>query len=722
MKGVLKKIVTFVTFVSLLGNLCLNASAELQNKEMKKWTFDSQDELNSFVVDLNTGAKAYENGMAKLIGSGTYTYPYDGLSLTVGKEYIVEFKGKTAALGTNGYFAVFGMYQNGDIGFCNFDAAGNLATYSNRFTAYSVNVPYVVMVGSSAYIDDIYLYEVPSMPELKSSIPANNSTGVQPSSTIKLVFNNDMKESSLLNISNYLIDNDRRVVSVTRESSTSYILQLDRTMQGNTPYTLTCSNLEDTNNLVVQDFTINFTTGQGVKPAISDIIPADGSYNVALDDIMHVEFDAEMDESTLTTEYIKVNNSTDNIDSITVNRVTHDAIDIKFKNLEYEEMYTVSFRGLRNANLETMEDKTVKFTTQPEQTMIYENDFADSSKISYPQISLGTTATHISLNNDCTSAPNSLKAEFSAANEDIYYADRENIKIIPGKYYTVSFYLKALEATQGSFYVVNGDNASYPAIISPTTNWKKYTVTYKATNNELGFFRCSAPMTIGIDDLKFCEAIETKLMEESDIPDNFETGILPSDEFKLVFNNDINTDDLANRIKIGSLPVTIISSTNNTVRFKASQTLAFDTIYALDINLKDSYDRDIVISREFKTNPTFSLGTFKIYKDYSTPERTEITDSAIVNGDITVELSDAENLTNSAEDLSILIALYKNGEMIDAKYTTVNLGADQSLENALTSTLTVPTISIDDTYELSAFLWRKYGDIRPITKKIILHN
>lgn len=722
MKSILKKIVTCITCISMLGSFCVNASAELQNKVIQKWTFDSQDEFNRFVVDPNTGTKSYENGMAKLTGSGIYTYPYDGLALTVGKEYIVEFRGKTATPGANGYFAVFGMYQNGDIGFCNFDAAGNFATYSNRFTAYSVNSPYVVMVGTSAYIDDIYLYEVPSMPELKSSVPANNSTGVRPVSTIKLTFNNDMNEDILLNINNYSIDNDRRVTSVTKESPTSYILQLDRMMQGNTPYTLTCSNLKDANNLTVPTFTISFTTGQGVKPTISEIIPADGAYNVALDDVMHVEFDSEMDISTLTSEYIKVNNSTENIDSITVNQVSHDAIDIKFKNLEHEETYTVSFKGLKSGSLETMDDKTVKFTTQPEQTMIYENDFADSSKIIWPQISVGTNATSISLTNDCVSAPNSLKVEFSAANEDIYYADREKIKVTPGKYYTVSFYLKALESSQGRFYVVNGDNASYPAIISPTKDWKKYTVTYKATNTALGFFRSSAPMSIAIDDLKFCEAIETKLMQESDIPDNFETGISPSKEFKLVFNNEINTDELADKIKIDNSPVTIISNTNNTVCFKATQTLEYDKIYVLDIKLKDNYDRDVVISREFKTTPTFDLGTFRIYKDYSTPDKTEIIGTAIVSGDITAELADADNLTTSAEDLSILIALYKNGEMIDVNYKTVNIGAGQSMQNALTATITVPAITEGDKYEVSTFLWRKYGDIRPIAKRIILHN
>ena len=109
------------------NGLLVYASGDTQQNEIiQKWTFDSEEEFNRFVVDLNTGAKAYENGMAKLIGSGTYTYPFDGTPLTVGREYIITFKAKTASPGAGGYFAVFNMYPD----------AGNIKTTENRKAVY----------------------------------------------------------------------------------------------------------------------------------------------------------------------------------------------------------------------------------------------------------------------------------------------------------------------------------------------------------------------------------------------------------------------------------------------------------------------------------------------------------------------------------------------------------------------------------------------------------
>lgn len=717
MKNIIKRVIALMIPVMLLWSVAANgllvyASGDTQQNEIiQKWTFDSEEEFNRFVVDLNTGAKAYENGMAKLIGSGTYTYPFDGIPLTVGREYIITFKAKTASPGAGGYFAVFNMYPDaGNIGFCNFDGAGNEAVYTNRFTAHTVNVPWVVMVGTAAYIDDIYLYEVPQPPVLTSSVPQHNSSGVQPASTIRLAFNNNMDEASVQDIANYTIDNGRSVIEVVKENSKTFILKLDRLMQGETTYTLTCSNLCDTHNNVIADFDIVFTTGKGKIPVISQLSPADGEFNVALDDIMHVVFDSEMDASTLTTDYIKVNGSADNIDSIVFNETTRNSIDIKFKTLEYEQEYTVSFSGVMGANGERMEEQSVKFTTQPEPVVLYENDFAEQNDVMYPRISAGFSATTISRTDDCVSGTKAMNVRFTANGEDLYFADRSVVKLSMDKYYTLSFYLKSAEETGGAFYIVSSDTTGFIDTITPTTDWKKYTYTFKALVNDLPFFRCNSAMTLLMDDLKISEATETKLMQGSDIPDEFETGVAPDKTFKLIFNNEVDTTSLSNQIKIDNTPVTILSATKNVISFKASQELDYDMVYSLDIALRDIYGRNVTVLREFRTSPAFEVGELKLHKDYQTS-----------GGKVTAELSGITNLTDRTQDVNISIVLYNNGEMVDGAYRSVSLSPGGA-EETLTVDVALPEQGAGDKYEVKAFLWRSYSDVTPVVKNIRLYN
>ena len=90
-KSIFKKILTLITCISTFGSFCFNTSAESPQNVIKGWIFADQAEVDSMVTQ-SVSSKALSNGTLYIQGSGfPYIFPFNGMTLTVGKEYILSF-------------------------------------------------------------------------------------------------------------------------------------------------------------------------------------------------------------------------------------------------------------------------------------------------------------------------------------------------------------------------------------------------------------------------------------------------------------------------------------------------------------------------------------------------------------------------------------------------------------------------------------------------------
>lgn len=566
---------------------------------------------------------------------------------------------------------------------------------------------------ATVYIDDFYLYE-PAAVELVSSTPANGSK-VMPTSRIELNFNNAMDRETLENPLNYEIDGGLGISEIQiSEDLKQCVLIFDNEMSENSVYNLLVSNLKDSIGQELGMQIITFETGEYGLPVINETIPADGDTNVSLDVDMRVVFDSDMDVSTLIADNVSVNGSGDNIDAVLTNEENPEEILISFKNLEYMTCYTVKLSGMMNERGKCIEDTEISFVTCPESEILYENKISSSTDITYPNLSGGGNYITLKLDTEnYYSAPASLKYTVTDSSQEIGLADNSlGYKLTVGEYYTISFRVKATENTSSSMYLVNGDNKSYLMTgISADDEWKEYSKTFKANTTQLPWFRIPGTSNeMLMDDIKITKLAKTELLPLSDFPKQCEIEVPVNSQFTMVFSNNISPDTV--NIKLGGENVNIISAENNKIVFEPTTGLEYDKVYKIEASLQDAFGRDILIEREFRTTAVFATSGVKLYAN-----GVNITNSNLAGGNIEAVIEDLTNNTDEATVACIVIALYKDGKMVNAKAKEIPLGAGSSI-------LAPVRIGMDDTgnltdgeYMLRAFLWKNYEEIIPLAGK-----
>lgn len=101
----------------------------------------------------------------------------------------------------------------------------------------------------------------------------------------------------------------------------------------------------------------------------------------------------------------------------------------------------------------------------------------------------------------------------------------------------------------------------------------------------------------------------------------------------------------------------------------------------------------------FKTCGRVSVGTKKLYLNGN-----EITNGKLAVGKIKGEISGLKNVCGETSNASVVLALFKNGEMVDAVSSTGAIMPDENGSARVYAEIDVPSIS-DGSYELKFFIW-----------------
>lgn len=676
---------------------------------------DGAADSGSVHITTNAGSSIWANQFFVLNGNGGQLI-FEG-----GTEYTVSMDIKSSADGqiimTDGAAVI--------------DGSSRMLSAADGWVHYEVGVRftddkkiYFVVSGGDGlqyWIDNIKAVKQPPVPVLAGSEPADRSS-VAPSGSIILDFNNDMDDTTVLNRENYLLNEKTAISEVVKRSSKSYMLKLDSVMRPDTEYTLSVSGLSDIYGQTLDNFSISFRTERGAEPHILSTTPSDGAYNVQLDDIMTVVFDSEMDFSTATTDQITVNGDA-YIESIMLDATNQKQIRIKFGGLDYMTGYTVSFTGIKGLSGEIMPDTAVSFTTQPMQNPVYQNCISESRDIAWPAMSVSDRNTvMLSLTDrDSISKPYSLEAVFGGANLDLYIGDESAGNILEtGKYYIMSFYVKSVPGTETTrLNVVSGDNKSYIGGVMPGSEWKKYTVRFKAVNTHFPWFRSESNGSVLLDNIKIAEAFETVIMDNAGtIPVQCARNVETEREFRLVLNNSINECS----VTLNGVPAVISGIKENTAVFVPGEALEYDTVYKLQINVTDEYGRSIELSREFRTEPVFVTDGIKLYSGYGSENQSDITNAALVGGRITARLERLKNNSGKTARACLIVSLFRDKKMIDARFVRMELASGAELANPLYVSLDIPQTLSDGEYTLSAFLWNGFEQIAPLLKKVEINS
>lgn len=732
----------------------------IKNKVVKKWTFDSPDDINSFVVD--PGEKAYENGMVKISRSGAYVYAYDGLSLTVGKDYIVSFKTKTAAPGTGGYLAVFGMYANGDIGFCNFDADGTEAVYSNRFTAHSVNVPYIVMVGDSAYIDDIYLYEATEPVSIVSSAPAAGEV-VNPTDRIEIEFS-DMLAAGALDVSSWtLTDGNGGTLPVSRVENTGsrYTLYLSQTTENLAHYTLSFEGLKSIYNQPMVTTSFEFVSYEGETLLYFPFSTGETSSWLYLQANMPVDmdkfFNTDQYHSAPGSRWVEGNAALE----LTVKK--GDGTDSAPEFIAGEE-YTVSFwakpyieggQDASNVSLIRMNQSDMQFAGE----WRFEGTDWQYFEATYKQKGTGGLRYQ-------------FVAKDSAAPIQLYLDD-----------------LKITRKTKLADFIVTGSNPQNGSTVGIVDGM---TVNFSQTPGQSALDVSNYTLTGGTQTVAKAEIVGNSVELSFDRPLSANTAYTLSMNIKdvlgrdlagentvsfktlakVLYLNDLSTDadfqrpvfkeyaqkadgaalfDMSNGQSLYILqdnsyvntPVEIGKS--YTLMFKAATTAEGNaqhlalvesdesrfvhSIYDLSTEMKtytvtftpttkaapffrmytqDSTQKskllidDIVL---YEIPDELCLGEIGFYKDYGTDAQYQITDGTVTDGNISAVIESADNYTDGSKKLALYIALYEDGVLANVSMQEATLESGEGLSAALTAEIAVPQKTEGKNRTVKGFIW-----------------
>lgn len=567
-------------------------------------------------------------------------------------------------------------------------------------------------------MDDLVFYEIPSF-SLVSSSPLDNSVTTTDAPVI-LNFSNDLDITSATNASSYQLNGlSSNIGTFTMPTTKSVSVAFKNYLVEKQTYTFS-ANLKDAYGQAIS-LTITFDTKAVGKPAILNTTPANKAYNVAnKNTVMLVNFDSNVETSTITSGNIKVNGDTTLIKRIDI--LSASQFKIVFNDLALSTLYNVSFSNITGITGIAMDDKTVSFFTTADELIMYKDFETDAGLYdSVSDISTGTRDTTTAANGS-----SSLRLDASGAYGWIGYSPSMELN----KLYELSFYGKSGQAyseivpaiheqSDNPFYGI--PNGNLKELVPGAANFIKKTVTFKITGQivKIYFYGESAGAgSFYIDDLKLSKIGATTLIPFGS-PSNNETNVPIDQKITLVFNHSIDAATLAGNIKINGLTnlvanAAVVSNEPNKVEITLANELQCDTKYEITAdNVKDTYGQIIPsVKTTFTTVAKYSINDFKLYKDYST-NPVEITSAGLSAGDVTAIINSADNFSNTDGSIAVILALYKGSNLVKAQFNKSSITAKGSLTAPLITTMTIPDLS-DGNYYLKAFLWENMENARPI--------
>ena len=743
-----------------LYELTPKIDTSVKNKVIKEWTFDSQADVDSFIVD--PGTKAYESGMVKVSGSGAYTYPFDGMKLTVGKEYIVSFKTKTATPGTGGYLATYAMYANGDIGFCNFDAAGNEAVYSNRFTAHSANPPYIVMVGASAYIDDIYLYEVTAPATIVASAPAAGDT-VYPTNKIEIEFSDALSEDALAASSWTLTDGNGSTIAVSsvEKLGGKYTLHLAETTKNLMGYTLTFEGLKSIYNHPLVTTSLDFISYEGETLLYFPFSSAETSTWLYLQTGGTVDmtkfYNTDYYHSAPGSRWVEAGLGMD----VTVKK--GDGTDSAPEFIAGDE-YTVSFwaKPYTENGQDASNVSKIRFNQGDRQYVgLWQFEGTDWQyfEATYTQIETGglrytfefkDAGSPVKLYLDDLKITRKTKlADFTLTGSNpqngsaagildsitVNFSQTPGASALDAANYTLTGGTQTVSGAKiiGNDVVLSlsqplSENTSY----SLSMNIKDALGRELAGNNTINFK--TAAKVLYRNDLSTDEDFQRPVFKEyaaksgsaalfdvsneqelyifqdnSYVNTPLEIGKSYTIQFKAAVTAEGNAQHFAlvesdNSRFVYSIYDLSTDMKTYTVNFTATTKIApFFRMYTQDPALKTKVLLDDIVL--YTVPDELYIDEVKFFKDYGAESQDQIVDGYVTDGSISAVIENADNYSGKEQKLILWIALYENAEMVSVSSQDVTLADGESLQNALSAAVTVSQKADGIRRTIKGFIW-----------------
>lgn len=250
---------------------------------------------------------------------------------------------------TLGEWEVFIDENGGDDNYLSYGTAtNNTHTIANYFGIY---YKYSSTQDRKLWLDDIYFGD--EIPDLDA--PTVDTMEVTGKNTLKIVFNEDLNQTTAENTANYNVNNsigqpssatlniDKKTVNV--EFATDFV--------NNQENALTVTNIEDESGNIIAETTKNFTW------VAQDAITA----SATTDTTLNILFSKEVDETTALTltNYI-VNNSIGNPESITIDTENNKLIHLEFATkFSQGQNYTINVSGVTDTYGNLMTSKDLDF-------------------------------------------------------------------------------------------------------------------------------------------------------------------------------------------------------------------------------------------------------------------------------------------------------------------------------------------------------------------------
>lgn len=221
------------------------------------------------------------------------------------------------------------------------------------------------------------------------------------------------------------------------------------------------------------------------------------------------------------------------------------------------------------------------------------------------------------------------------------------------------------------------------------------------------------PVTYYIDDVVLKELPDPTLQNAvwNQVGDLDGVPVCPTDaEVKLVFGGAIDKASLtAETILLNGEPTDADSvnvSTDSatpeqvTVRFTGLDFSKRYTISLAEQSWKDEFKRAVTMTPlSFKTSGRVAIRSKKLYID-----NVEVTDGKLKNGTVRTEVSGLKNMSGTAENVTAVLVLFRDGEMVGINSNTVSVpsGSDSTVKAE-----TDLNVSMDGSgvYELKLFVW-----------------
>ncbi|MCP4345626.1 MAG: Ig-like domain-containing protein, partial [Desulfobacterales bacterium] len=183
-------------------------------------------------------------------------------------------------------------------------------------------------------------------PEIVSTVPADNETGVSPNSVVIVSFS-EIMDAETISTDTFIVSNGSENITGTVEyngNSATFIPEISLDYDTDYIVVITTGVTDPAGNSLESEKTWSFTTKaepDTTAPRIISTVPGDKETKVAVEIVITAVFSEPMNPSTITTGTFIVSDGSDNI----AGNVTYNDVTATFKpseNLDYNTFYTVS--------------------------------------------------------------------------------------------------------------------------------------------------------------------------------------------------------------------------------------------------------------------------------------------------------------------------------------------------------------------------------------------